>query len=158
MKIDWYRKRAESQKAEVPREVDETNVTAQARDNRYRTWVDAMIEQHQRDGGFDGLENKGKPLNLEADVGFEGLVNRTLKQAKFLPKWLELQHQIYRELKVIVQKLEANPEATVDWPKLQQSIRAYNASCPHASLQKPMVNKDNLRTVIQRFESEEDET
>lgn len=158
MKIDWYRKRNGQEKSAVPAEVDETNVAGQARDTRYRTWIDSMIEEHQRDGGFDRLEKKGKPLNLDENVGFEGLVNRTLKEARVLPKWLELQHEIYVELKAIALRLEGNSEAAVDWAKLQQKIRAYNASCPHESLQKPMANKANLQTVIQRWESEAFET
>lgn len=154
VKIDWYRKRT-NPSTPVPAEVAETDASLSARDGRYRTWMESVVEQHERDGGFDNLKGKGKPLQLQDGVGFEGFLNGVLKEAKFLPRWLELQHEVYKELQIALKKIDADKGHEIHWDKIHQKIKEYNSKCPNSLLQKPLVTADNIHQQLPRWESQD---
>lgn len=150
MKIHWYRKG--QGRPEGPAEVEESNAQATARDARYRSWLEQVMDEHQRMGGFDHLEGKGQPLaGLQDGDHFSGTMQRILKDAGAKPKWIALQHEVYAALKQAVRNRELGMEHHTDWEDIQRKVRAYNAACPHARFQKPMVTPDALDNHLERW-------
>jgi DnaJ family protein C protein 28 len=67
-----------------------------------QSWAD-FVEQQIRDamerGEFDNLPGKGKPQNLTSFAGDPALemANKIVRDAGFVPAWLELEQEIERE-------------------------------------------------------------
>jgi hypothetical protein len=60
--------------------------------------AEGRIEEAQREGVFDNLPGKGKPLNLDDDIGVPEdlrLMFKILKNSNCLPIEMELQKEIY---------------------------------------------------------------
>ena len=74
--------------------------------------VEQRIKQAQRQGRFDNLPGKGRPLNFEdANVPEElRLAHKVLKNAGFLPPEIELKKKISHTQDLMASLDEASPE------------------------------------------------
>lgn len=119
-------------------------------ERRFNSVIDEIVDGHERDGGFENLEGKGQPLQLEEDVmPGEYFLNKVLKNANVLPPWLELSQeirgQLERLLSTSVAGQEISEEAIVE---VNGKIRKYNQICPTPILQKRFVSKENLEQLF----------
>ncbi len=124
----------------VPREMLEHSAEQTVRELRFQTWLDDVIEQHRRDGGFANLAGQGKPLPLD-DPAFsgDGMVYGILKNARVLPEWLELQHEIRETLRRLVELRPMLNESEVArrTAALNEKILRHNECAPSDLLKKP---------------------
>ncbi|WP_054969339.1 DUF1992 domain-containing protein [Alicyclobacillus ferrooxydans] len=106
-------------------------------------WMDAVMEQHAKDGGFDNLPGKGKPLNidLKSDV-FDGI----LKNAGAVPPWIALQQEIRQDIQkaVLLKETELNVDLDSTIAEINTKIRRFNTQCPTPLLQKRSVSAENI--------------
>ena len=106
-------------------------------------WMDTMIEQHAKDGGFDNLPGKGKPLNIDpnSDV-FDGI----LKNAGAVPQWIALQQEIRQDIRraVLMKESEANVDLDGTIAQINAKIRRFNTQCPTPLLQKRPISAENI--------------
>lgn len=85
----------------------------QSRLDKIDSLVDEKIREAQAEGEFDNLPGYGKPLPRDRDQDVAGeswMSNRVLKQAGFVPEWIELRKQIAAERDEVVQTLAAYRE------------------------------------------------
>jgi hypothetical protein len=62
--------------------------------------IDEQIRAAQAEGAFDNLPGQGKPLPKDPSEGIAGdkwMSNRVLKQAGFVPDWIQLRKEIAEE-------------------------------------------------------------
>lgn len=88
------------------------------------TWLDAQIRVAQEQGLFDNLAGHGKPLSWDATDDLAGehwLGNHVLKQAGFLPDWLEARKEIAAE----------RPAAEAALAEYRKESRHLNAANPN---------------------------
>lgn len=106
-------------------------------------WMDAVIEQHAKDGGFDNLPGKGKPLDIDpkSDV-FDGI----LKNAGAVPPWIALQQEIRQDIQkaVLLKESKANVDLDSAIAQINVKIRRFNTQCPTPLLQKRSVSAENI--------------
>ncbi|MEN1968657.1 DUF1992 domain-containing protein [Lentibacillus sp. N15] len=106
----------------------------------YTDHLSAIVRQAEKDGQFDNLPGKGKPLKLDNNY-FSGTYkqfNKTLKDNHVLPKWVELN----KEVEALKKKLAVadHDEKRGLVKEINKKIKVYNFACP-PSLQKNKVNE-----------------
>lgn len=75
-------------------------VQRESRLDKIESLIDEQIRAAQAEGAFDNLPGQGKPLPKdpsEAHAGEHWMSNRVLKQAGFLPDWIQLRKDIAAE-------------------------------------------------------------
>ena len=96
-------------------------------DGQYLHWIDQAVKDSLGKEGIRSLPGFGKPL----------------KNARYLPRWLELQKEIKEEIeKAIASK---HPEERIDM--INRKIKTYNLSCP-SQFQKGLVTEQNLESQL----------
>lgn len=63
---------------------------------QYTDHLSAIIQRAEREGHFDNLPGKGKPLDLGRDYTnpYEARLYKTMKDNNILPRWVELEREI----------------------------------------------------------------
>jgi hypothetical protein len=111
---------------------------------RLTHWMDEIVTNAMKNGEFDDLPGKGKPLQLDdADpyAGPDAAAMKILKQAGFAPQWIDLRKQIIDG----VNWLRANPshpDRLVRLTELNSLIGVYNRVIPSPSFGMPKVPID----------------
>ncbi|GAA0614785.1 hypothetical protein GCM10009001_35080 [Virgibacillus siamensis] len=103
-------------------------------DEKYNDFIGDMMQENQDD--YKNLPGKGKPLpkeNVQMDT-FQRF-QKTVKDAGFLPPWLELQ----KEIAALLQTAETES----DLDEINLKIRKHNRICP-IPMQKNLVSLTNL--------------
>ncbi|WP_241558921.1 DUF1992 domain-containing protein [Oceanobacillus halophilus] len=98
----------------------------------------AIIRNAEREGQFDYLPGKGKPLKMagQSIQSEERQLYKTLKDNHILPKWVKLA----KEIDILKEELKqtAGREKRKLVKEVNKKIREYNYACP-PSLQKRKV-------------------
>lgn len=111
---------------------------------RLGDWMEEIIANARRDGAFDNLSGKGKPLNLQDPdpyAGEDAMAYRLLKQAGFVPEWVELRKVIEEE----VAWLRVNPTHEKREERrlaTNRMIEKHNRLLPNLSLSLPKLPAD----------------
>ncbi|MBY7142774.1 DUF1992 domain-containing protein [Virgibacillus sp. NKC19-3] len=102
---------------------------------QYTDHMSEIIKKAEREGHFDDLPGKGKPLKHDQNYmnPSEKQLYKTLKDNHFLPRWVELANEIDR-LKEELRPLQGK-ERRKKINKINKQIKAHNGACP-PSLQK----------------------
>jgi DnaJ family protein C protein 28 len=80
--------------------MEEQNTPKKKRPNQsWENFVDQQIREAMERGEFDNLRGKGKPQTLTNPQGdpTQELAHKLVKDAGFIPYWLELEKEIVRE-------------------------------------------------------------
>lgn len=135
----------------APRVVSEDSVSTILHARRMNSWLDEAYSDCEKSGGFECLEGKGKPVVIpDGDA-----LNSILKNASYLPSWLELQHEIRDDIRALLNKVEGvqlPPIAKADLEAINKKIARYNASVPTPILQKGKLHFDSVREQAQKWE------
>lgn len=107
-------------------------------------WMDQMVQGNVENEDIRHLF--GKPLNLNEPQDFEYQMTKTLKNAGYLPPWVELQHEIRDRVGGLIERLGVLTEDQIDAEinEINLKIRKYNQSCPTPNLQKSPIFKDSI--------------
>lgn len=102
---------------------------------QYTDHMSAIIKKAEKNGHFDNLPGKGKPLNLGRDYFNppEKQLYKTLKDNHILPRWVELANEI-DQLKEEITTLDGKEKRKII-KQANKKIKEYNYACP-PSLQK----------------------
>lgn len=76
----------------------------------YESWLDAQIRRAEAGGYFDNLPGRGKPLPKGGDLESlddSWLAHHVLKEAGYLPDWLEIRKEVAAERAKVVAALDA---------------------------------------------------
>ncbi|MFD1040543.1 DUF1992 domain-containing protein [Virgibacillus byunsanensis] len=105
---------------------------------QYTDHMTEIIKKAEREGQFDNLPGKGKPLKLRQDYlnPAEKQLYKTMKDNHVLPRWIELGNKIDK-LKDDLDKLEGKEKRKLI-KEVNKKIKEYNYACP-PSLQRNVV-------------------
>ncbi len=111
----------------------------------YEDHLTAIVKRAEKEGAFDNLKGKGKPLVFEDnDLTYnpEKQLNKILKENNILPNWVKLGKEI-EQLKEEVKtySVEYNIKRTVE--EINKKVTAFNLSCP-PSVQKRKVTVEEF--------------
>ncbi|MEF3305933.1 J-domain-containing protein [Paenibacillus sp. GYB003] len=133
-------------------EVYENAASTIIQERRMQHWIDEAIRDCQKNGGLDHLSGKGKPI----DVPTGDIMNSILKNANYLPPWLELQHEIRDDIRALLRHCD---EASDDPGSIQTKLDAinkkiarYNTIVPTPVLQKGRLHADSVRRQANSWE------
>ncbi len=118
---------------------------------KFTTAIEEMINDHAKEGGFDNLEGKGKPLSMEylqSDI-MDGI----LKEAHVIPDWLILQHEIRDEIGKLKDALTCLGEHELqgEIKRINKMIVRFNNSVPTLMLQRGILFTDNIDYQFERW-------
>lgn len=107
---------------------------------QYKDHLSEIIKKAERDGHFDDLPGKGKPLQLGQDYmnPAEKQLYKTLKDNHILPRWIELGNEI-EILKEEIHTLDGK-ELRKKVKEANKKIKEYNLACP-PSLQRNRISE-----------------
>lgn len=110
---------------------------------RFGHWMEEVIAEAQANGDFDNLPGKGKPLNLDGSdpyAGAEAEAYKYLKNAGFVPEWMQLRKQITAVV-VWLREHPEHPEHPSRIVLVNQLIKEHNRLIPSPALCFPQVPK-----------------
>ena len=106
----------------------------------YKDHMTEIIKKAEREGHFDDLPGKGKPLNLGQDYmnPAEKQLYKTMKDNHILPRWIELGNEIdvLKENLHMLDKKEKRKRIK----EINKKTKEYNMGCP-PSLQRNKVSE-----------------
>lgn len=107
----------------------------------YEDHISSIIKRSQKEGVFDDLVGKGKPLQLDKNLSYnpEKQLYKTLKDNHILPGWIELS----KEIDTLKEKLNTctdKEETSALVELINKKIHEYNLTCP-PSAQKMKIRK-----------------
>lgn len=107
-------------------------------------WMDQMVQENIENEDIRHLF--GKPLNLQEPQDFEYQMTKTLKNAGYVPSWIELQHEIRDQIRSLIGRMGVLPEDQIDAEinEINLKIRKFNQNCPTPNLQKSPIFKDSI--------------
>lgn len=135
----------------APRVVTEDSVSTILHARRMNSWLDEAYRDCEKNGGFERLEGKGKPVVIpEGDA-----LNSILKNASYLPSWLELQHEIRDDIRALRNKYDRGqlpPAAKSDVDAINKKIARYNNAVPTPILQKGKLHLESVHEQAPKWE------
>lgn len=150
MKISWGKPTGGDNDGPLGKQKDESRAKESGTTSGYGRlspdWMDDAVADYARQGGFDNLSGKGKPLELDESQAEDAMLNRILANNHILPPWLALQNEIRDEIDALYHQLQGQPSLNLDTDcrRLNAKIKKYNAMCPSPVLQKPMLSQENF--------------
>jgi hypothetical protein len=132
---------------------ESTEDSSQAEDaERFKDWVDTSISDFEKKGGFKDLPGHGKPISdsyLKGNV-FTGI----LKEANYLPPWVELQHKIRDSIARLIFDIDHQENINVDEVivEINTKIRKYNQSCPSPLMQKGLLSAERIKQQYENWQ------
>lgn len=130
--------------------------------------IDKIIEDAMRQGQFDNLSGKGKPLNLDRNPHEDpekALAHKLLHDNDFTLPWIETRNEIEKDLATALKNLQRDyegyratlttPYATTAWEaatqkfrgqidKLNKRIEVHNLNVPSQLFQRLKLDADQL--------------
>ncbi|KFM99097.1 DUF1992 domain-containing protein [Bacillus clarus] len=108
----------------------------------YEDHISSIVKRAEKEGTFDDLPGKGKPLNIDKDLSYnpEKQLYRTLKNNHVLPRWIELSKEI-DYLKEKLNEIKDTEEAAKLIRTINKKILEHNLLCPPTA-QKMRVRAD----------------
>ncbi len=107
-------------------------------------WTEEIIQSAQRRGDFDNLPGKGKPSQVpEYDpyAGPEAESYRILKNAGFVPEWIDLRTKIIKEIEAL-RTCGPVPERPSRIVEVNILVQQHNRLVPGGSLTIPKLPSD----------------
>lgn len=107
---------------------------------QYKDHMSEIIKKAEREGHFDDLPGKGKPLDLGQDYmnPAEKQLYKTMKDNHILPRWIELGNEI-DGLKENLSTLDTKEKRKII-KEINKKTKEYNLACP-PSLQRNRVSE-----------------
>ncbi|MFN7250124.1 MAG: DnaJ family domain-containing protein [Anaerobacillus sp.] len=115
-----------------------------------RDWLGDIINKDDKNEGK--LKGMGKPLSREILEG--NVLDRTVKNAGYLPQWVALQHEVRDRLHKILPLLEdisSRNKVEEEISSINLLIRKYNSICP-APMQKMVISFEDVKSQINRWQ------
>lgn len=106
--------------------------------------IDNIYSDFAERGGMDNLKGQGKPLKIS-----EGSVlDSIMKNANYLPKWIELQKEIRDHILATIELRENDSDIKTINNKIDNinlKIQKYNLMVPTSILQKGFISAENIK-------------
>lgn len=109
----------------------------------YEDHISSIIKRSQKEGVFDDLLGKGKPLQIDKSLSYnpEKQLYKTMKDNHILPRWIELSKEIDALKEKLHTGMEEKEFATMV-ETINKKIYEHNLTCP-PSAQKVKISRPN---------------
>jgi hypothetical protein len=126
----------------IKSEVLEDAAQTIASERNLNGWLDQIYTDYEKEGGFENLPGKGKPI----DIKFGDPLNGVLSNANILPDWLILQHEVRDAIQALIIRMDfqAEYEPDVEITEINKKIKKYNTLVPTPILQKGHLSKESI--------------
>lgn len=106
------------------------------------SWADEAVREFADRGGFDDLPGKGKPLDIPSGDPLQSI----LKNANFVPPWLELQHKIRDRIGQLIEVADvtSGTEFDQELAEINEMIYKYNQKVPLPMMQKMKITRETM--------------
>ncbi len=96
----------------------------------YTDHLTEIIKKAEREGQFDDLPGKGKPLHIGNSYGnsYESQMYKTMKDNHVLPRWVELGKEIDQLKEALQQTTGKEKQRKIK--EINKKIKTYNYACP----------------------------
>ncbi|MCD8511346.1 MAG: DUF1992 domain-containing protein [Bacillus sp. (in: Bacteria)] len=104
-----------------------------------RDLIGDMLKAKEKDVLYEKPKGFGKPLSREVLEG--DVLDRTVKNAGFLPEWIKLQQEIRDQLSKVVSSMEGDileESISQQIDEINQKVKKYNRICP-TKMQKMLI-------------------
>ncbi|WP_020060379.1 J-domain-containing protein [Bacillus sp. 123MFChir2] len=97
----------------------------------YEDHISSIIKRSQKEGVFDDLVGKGKPLQIDKSLSYnpEKQLYKTMKDNRILPGWIELSKEI-DTLKEKLHTCTEKEEFAEMVERINKKIYEHNLTCP----------------------------
>lgn len=115
-----------------------------------RDWLGDIINKDDKNEGK--LKGMGKPLSRDILEG--NVLDRTVKNAGYLPQWVALQHEVRDRLHKVLPLLDdisSRNEVEEEISSINLLIRKYNSICP-TPMQKMVITFEEVKSQINRWQ------
>jgi hypothetical protein len=112
-------------------------------------WLDQIYTDYEKDGGFENLPGKGKPIHIKSGDPLNGV----LSNANILPDWLLLQHEVRDAIQALLGRMNAQAayEPDDEIMEINKKIKKYNTRVPTPILQKGHLSKGSVADQLTRW-------
>jgi hypothetical protein len=112
-------------------------------------WLDQIYADYEKDGGFENLQGKGKPIDIKSGDPLMSV----LSNANMLPNWLTLQHEVRDAIQalIILMDSKAAYEPDDEIKEINKKIKKYNTIVPAPILQKGHLSKESVVEQLTRW-------
>ncbi|SFS93873.1 DUF1992 domain-containing protein [Paenibacillus sp. 453mf] len=117
----------------------------------YVNHIDSIYNDFAERGGMDNLKGQGKPL----EISDGSVVDSMMKNANYLPKWIELQKEIRAHILATLEIMENNGEknkVNEEIDTINLKIQKYNLMVPTSILQKGFISPENIKNKYSHWE------
>jgi hypothetical protein len=126
----------------IKSEVLEDAAQTIASERNLNGWLDQIYTDYEKDGGFENLRGKGKPLEVKSGDPLNGVQSN----ANMLPDWLTLQHEIRDAIQALIIRMDSQAvyEPDDEIKEINKKIKKYNTLVPTPILQKGHLSKESI--------------
>ncbi|MCM3781540.1 DUF1992 domain-containing protein [Neobacillus mesonae] len=113
--------------------------------------MDHIFNDFAERGGLDNLKGEGKPL----EISNGSVLDSVLKNANYLPKWVELQKEIRAQILAAIQAMDkSNDHSQIrnEIDAINLKIQKYNLIVPAPVLQKGLISIENIKRKYSNWE------
>lgn len=137
--------------ASIPSSVSEDTASAILHERKMNHWLDEAFRDCEKNGGFENLDGTGKRIEIPTGDPLAGI----LKNANYLPPWLELQHEIRDQLYALLRKYDHNRDPLLfetELASINKKIVRYNGLVPTPVLQKGRIYPELASQQLKNWE------
>jgi hypothetical protein len=112
-------------------------------------WLDQIYADYEKDGGFENLPGKGKPIDIKSGDPLMSV----LSNANMLPNWLTLQHEVRDAIQALIIRMDSQAayEPDDEIKEINKKIKKYNTIVPAPILQKGHLSKESVVEQLTRW-------
>lgn len=135
-------KKANSPFSPLSRDIVEDAPATIMKERSFHHWMDEIYSDFEKRGELKKLPGFGKPLKVPEGDPFQSI----LKNANFLPPWLELQKEIRKSIGALIDQMENMNKTDLErnLEEINRKIRKYNYQVPSSSLQKTIITAEDI--------------
>jgi hypothetical protein len=138
-----------SKQSAIKSEVLEDASQTIANEQMLAGWLDQIYTDYEKDGGFNNLPGKGKPIEIKSGDPLNGV----LSNANILPDWLLLQHEVRDAIQALLGRMNSQagygPDDEIT--EINKKIKKYNTLVPTPILQKGHLSKEFVANQLMRW-------
>nr|WP_253944980.1 DUF1992 domain-containing protein [Paenibacillus sp. NEAU-GSW1] len=111
--------------------------------------MDEIVSDYEKRGDLKELPGFGKPLKVAEGDPFQSI----LKNANYLPPWLELQKEICKTIEALIDQMENMNKTDLEHKldEINQEIKKYNLQVPSRYMQRIIITTENIAEQYQKW-------
>ncbi|MUT68565.1 DUF1992 domain-containing protein [Paenibacillus sp. NEAU-GSW1] len=142
-------KKTNSKISPLSRDVMEDAPATIMKERAFNHQMDEIVSDYEKRGDLKELPGFGKPLKVAEGDPFQSI----LKNANYLPPWLELQKEICKTIEALIDQMENMNKTDLEHKldEINQEIKKYNLQVPSRYMQRIIITTENIAEQYQKW-------